>query len=77
LSAQLAKWLGKEQSRRPNESSYELEGIEGTLPTSRIIPSFGKLYMHLISRKSNIEELAMDDEDILRRVITKTRKMKK
>jgi hypothetical protein len=33
--------------------------------------------MHLISRKSNIEELAMDDEDILRRVITKTRKMKK
>jgi hypothetical protein len=77
LSAQLAKWLGKEQSRRPNESSYELEGIEGTLPTSRIIPSFGKLYMHLISRKSNIEELAMDDEDILRRVITRTRKMKK
>jgi hypothetical protein len=83
LSAQLAKWLGKEPSRGPNESSSELEGVEGTLPIPGIpssrfcLTTKGKIYMHSISRKSIIEELVMDDEDILRRAITRMRKMNK
>jgi len=55
LSAQLAKWLGKEPSRGPNESNFELEGIEGTLPTpgipsSRVcLTTKGKIYIHSVS----------------------------